>query len=389
MAKVAIEKVRIDRALARRLPNVDGKEFDGLVEDIKRRGILVELLVTADGLLLDGHRRLAAAKKVGLSGVPVKRLRVNGAKSWKKAVAVAVNLYRRHLNEAQRADLGSTLLRIERGAAKERQRAGQARGRANRGKVVVGGRHPQQKERDRATQRAAAAVGVSRQTFERVQAVKKSDPAAAQRMLGGRISITAAYRKVKVAEIRARSRAEVSSAPRAGLVKNLREVYGKYRCLYLDPPWDFRDSRSRGAAARHYPTLSLARLKKLSVGKLCHREGAHVFLWAPWAKIREAAPHELLNAWGLVWVGEFLWDKGSLGVGRWFRGRTEVLICAVSGNLPLLSDCIDPLVSVPRGRHSAKPEEFARLIEEHSPAPRIELFARRGREGWDRWGYEA
>jgi N6-adenosine-specific RNA methylase IME4 len=43
----------------------------------------------------------------------------------------------------------------------------------------------------------------------------------------------------------------------------------------------------------------------------------------------------------------------------------------------------------PRGEHSAKPEAFLDLVESVSPAPRVELFARRARFGWDYWGNES
>jgi hypothetical protein len=39
--------------------------------------------------------------------------------------------------------------------------------------------------------------------------------------------------------------------------------------------------------------------------------------------------------------------------------------------------------------HSAKPEAFLDLVEQLSPGPRLELFARRQRLGWDTWGNEA
>jgi hypothetical protein len=51
---------------------------------------------------------------------------------------------------------------------------------------------PQAVERDRATERAAAAVGVSRKTFEKVEAVKRNDPELARRMLEGSLSVDAA-----------------------------------------------------------------------------------------------------------------------------------------------------------------------------------------------------
>lgn len=40
----------------------------------------------------------------------------------------------------------------------------------------------------------------------------------------------------------------------------------------------------------------------------------------------------------------------------------------------------------PRGEHSAKPEAFLDLVEQVSPGPYLELFARRNRLGWDTWG---
>ena len=39
-------------------------------------------------------------------------------------------------------------------------------------------------------------------------------------------------------------------------------------------------------------------------------------------------------------------------------------------------------------RHSQKPEESFGLIEKVSPPPRLELFARGNRPGWDAWGNE-
>jgi N6-adenosine-specific RNA methylase IME4 len=41
-----------------------------------------------------------------------------------------------------------------------------------------------------------------------------------------------------------------------------------------------------------------------------------------------------------------------------------------------------------RKNHSKKPEFFQDLIETVSDAPRLEMFARRVRYGWDVWGNE-
>lgn len=42
----------------------------------------------------------------------------------------------------------------------------------------------------------------------------------------------------------------------------------------------------------------------------------------------------------------------------------------------------------PRGKHSAKPEAFMDMVEQVSPSPRLEMFARRNRLGWATWGLE-
>ena len=42
----------------------------------------------------------------------------------------------------------------------------------------------------------------------------------------------------------------------------------------------------------------------------------------------------------------------------------------------------------PHNSHSTKPEFFQDLIEQVAEAPRLEMFARREREGWDVFGNE-
>jgi hypothetical protein len=165
-----ISDIRTDRHFVRRLPAPKAAEREALIESIRERGIVVPLVVTEENLLLDGHRRLDAAKEAGLTQVPVRIEKVDGERSVEKALVILTNLRRRHLNEAQRADLGSSLERIERVKAKARQRGGQKKG-GYSPKKLGGKRAPQakRKEQDRATDRVARQVGTSRKTFERVQ----------------------------------------------------------------------------------------------------------------------------------------------------------------------------------------------------------------------------
>jgi len=53
--------------------------------------------------------------------------------------------------------------------------------------------------------------------------------------------------------------------------------------------------------------------------------------------------------------------------------------------LPLLRSDVDAVVSEKREGAGGKPEEFYELLESVSAGPRIELFSRLARKGWDRW----
>ena len=72
-------------------------------------------------------------------------------------------------NEAHRADLASSLERIERPKAKDRQKEGGRKGGLAKERVDDG--KPQLK--DRTTTRVAKAVGISRKTYERCAKIKK------------------------------------------------------------------------------------------------------------------------------------------------------------------------------------------------------------------------
>ena len=72
--------------------------------------------------------------------------------------------------------------------------------------------------------------------------------------------------------------------------------------------------------------------------------------------------------------------------GYYYRGATEHLLFAVRGSLRLAGPCRPTAYLLPRVAHSVKPDCFYDLIEEQSPGPYLELFARRPRAAWDQWG---
>ena len=81
-------------------------------------------------------------------------------------------------------------------------------------------------------------------------------------------------------------------------------------------------------------------------------------------------------------------------MGFYFRNVTELLLFGIKKNsspnrtfAPARSQV--NLVRTIKREHSRKPDEIVPIIEKCSGVPRIELFARGVRDGWDVWGSEA
>jgi len=85
------------------------------------------------------------------------------------------------------------------------------------------------------------------------------------------------------------------------------------------------------------------------------------------------------------------WVKNKYGLGQYLRGQHELLLVGVKGSGVAVRTEKKNLPSVfhaDRLRHSQKPEESYQLIESRSVGPRLEMFARLARPGWDHWGNE-
>lgn len=86
------------------IPPMPQAEYEALREDIKQHGLHVPLLVNQDGVLLDGHHRLRACDELGIK--PHINIHASFANELEEEIFVYnINLERRHLNLAQRANL--------------------------------------------------------------------------------------------------------------------------------------------------------------------------------------------------------------------------------------------------------------------------------------------
>lgn len=111
------------------VPTMPASEFQALLEDIRRRGILEPLHVQFDGTVLDGRHRLRAARALGLATVPVVLVRLQDETPVSYMLRAA--LLRRHLTEDQKAIIAEGLRQaLSREAqAEQRKQAAQFAGR--------------------------------------------------------------------------------------------------------------------------------------------------------------------------------------------------------------------------------------------------------------------
>ena len=159
---------------------------------------------------------------------------------------------------------------------------------------------------------------------------------------------------------------------------------GTYPTIVIDPPWQYDNKATRGAAEDHYSTMSLDELEALVVPAT---DNAHLYLWVTNGFLRQG--FDLLDAWGFTYKTTLTWVKPQMGMGNYFRGGTEHVLFGIRGSLPTNAKDILNWFRADRTKHSAKPELFYDIVEKSSPGPWLEMFARRRRFNWEVWGDEA
>jgi N6-adenosine-specific RNA methylase IME4 len=148
-----------------------------------------------------------------------------------------------------------------------------------------------------------------------------------------------------------------------------------------------------GSVDLPYETMPVDDIAALPVSDFAEAD-AHLYLWTTNKFIEEA--YAVIRAWGFQPSQLLTWCKPPMGVGFGgaFTTTTEFVLSARRGSLPNLRRLDSSWWEWSRPyenghiAHSAKPEPFQDLVEQVSPGPYLELFARRQRLNWDTWGNE-
>ena len=164
----------------------------------------------------------------------------------------------------------------------------------------------------------------------------------------------------------------------------------KYRIIYADPPWEVKagppwasNGKSRDLI---YPTMTLDEIKMLPVKELADKN-AHLYLWTINKYIEQS--YEVARAWGFKPSCLITWVKPphGIGLGGTYIQTTEHLLFCRRGTLKAKKRIDTTWFLYKRGKHSQKPDEFRKMIEDVSGTG-IELFAREKVRDWDVWGNE-
>lgn len=165
-----------------------------------------------------------------------------------------------------------------------------------------------------------------------------------------------------------------------------------YATIVADPPWDHSegtppDSRHPGPKRNRLPYahMTLDEIRALPVEDLC--DAGHLYLWTTNRFLRHA--YGVAEAWGFVPRQTLVWCKpveGCWRPGGVFANSTEFVIFARRDPAPPKERIGRSHWEWPRAAHSAKPAAFGDIVEQVSPGPYLELFARNPRLGWDAWG---
>ena len=121
-----------------------------------------------------------------------------------------------------------------------------------------------------------------------------------------------------------------------------------------------------------------------------------LFIWCTMPCLPEV--FKVIRAWGFKYkTCAFAWIKTKKdgtplsGMGSYTKSNAELCLLAMRGHIKSVDKSVPQILMHQRLGHSVKPGEITKRIERlfGTATSRIELFARRAVDGWDRWGDEA
>jgi N6-adenosine-specific RNA methylase IME4 len=377
-------------------PALSDSDYETLKNDIKENGLLEPIWLDPKNRVIDGRHRLRACRELKIKP---EFQETEYAEGDIPGVVVGLNLRRRHLNETQRAWVAAKLVPYFEKAGKVEDEKPSETGEDGEASANLRKKKPgrPRREENKSAAKAARVVGVGSRSVEDAKKV----------MDNGCDELHAALQSGQIAVSDA---AKVSKEPKAtqkkllkmvakGEAKHLRQALrmmrqaeqikqieamdpaqGGYPVVVADPAWPYEarreDSTQRGQTP--YPQMTLNEICKITIPAA---DDSILFLWVTNSHLVNGNAARVCGAWGYQPKTLLTWVKNRMGTGDWARSQTEHVVMAVRGH-PKLKEVPSTVFEAAVGAHSEKPEEFYQLVERCTAGSKIELFARKDREGW-------
>jgi len=166
----------------------------------------------------------------------------------------------------------------------------------------------------------------------------------------------------------------------------------KYRTIVIDPPWKVGSLAHTGRNGHHikpmkdnYEMMILSNIRDLPISQIAD-ENAFLFLWTTHTYLPSA--FDLVKAWNFKYHLTITWDKGRSITHYGFHRKSEFCLFCYNGklNIDVSGKSIPTVIYEYNKGHSIKPDIFYSEVERKFPEPRLDMFSRRQRSGWDVFG---
>jgi len=368
---------------------VDTEKVAGLAESIAEIGLLQPITVNADYSLIAGLHRLEAHKKLGLAYIEANVIDLSPIDA--ELAEIDENLIRNELTVLDRGELLARRKAIYEQKHPE-TRAGVAGAEARHHATEIISFADDTATKTGVTPRTIRQeVQIATDIAEDVRDALRDTDVADRKTDLLKLATQSDDDQRAIASLIVEGKAK-TVAQAIKTIRNTEKIMrelpkGTYRVIYADPPWRYDNSGFDESADSQYPTMPVADICALPISDLA-TPGTVLFIWATNPLLPEAL--QVLTAWGFTYKTNIAWikDRGR-GKGWFLKSKHELLLIGTRDETPHPLEKPDSCFEADRGPiHSRKPEKAYEIIESMYPGPRIELFARRVRPGWDAWGNE-
>jgi len=362
-------------------PMMNDDEYQRLKLSINTNGLSYPIIIF-EGKILDGRNRYKACQELGI--IPkYEEYKGNNPINF----VILSNLDRRHLNESQRSMVGARLANMKQGERTDLE--------------------PSANLRNVSQIEASEILNVGDRSIQYAKKViTEGTPELAKIVDDGKVAVSLAAKVTQFPEEKQEQfvkKIEEDIKPSYAIKEIAREIEKeikstiepqtipncKYDVIVIDPPWELekiqRDVRPNQQEF-DYPTMTIDEIKKFPLTDIAS-DNCILFLWTIDKYLYQA--REILEIWGFKYHLTMAWDKQN-GISLFgFNRRTEFILVGFKGSHDQYPNrqTIKTSFSAKSEFHSAKPDIFYEMLEVLE-GNKIDIFARKKREGWAAYGNE-